>query len=85
MALKKNSICPICGEGTLKLKVMDEEFKYKGRRFVVKDYEAMECDRCGEGVLDSRLMRKNESKIKDHHRQIEGLLTSEEIKKLKDL
>jgi YgiT-type zinc finger domain-containing protein len=58
--------CPICG-GRLNYKAENKEFQYRGHSFVVVDYEMMECGNCGEGILDSKLMGRNEAKIKDHH------------------
>ena len=75
--------CPVCGEGECKRKTITETFRYKGHRLVIPDYVVYVCSRCREEFLDHSLLRPHQQKIRDWQRTIDGLLTAEEIRRLR--
>lgn len=75
--------CPICGEGKLTKKIIDETFNYKGRKVTVPDYVIYECEECGEAIVDKNSLKKAGKKLSSFKREAEGLLTPEEIKKIR--
>lgn len=81
MKLRENLVCPICEEGKLNLASRDLEFEYKGNKFTVSNQRVYECKECGESLFDSKDERELEKKLTDNRREIDGLLTSEEIRK----
>jgi len=45
-------ICPVCGEGVLEMRVVNERYGFGGRELTVPDYVMYRCLDCGENVLD---------------------------------
>lgn len=80
---KDNDLCPICGEGYLKKRTISETFEYKGSYTTVDDYVIYECHECGEAIVDPQTLRDSERFLRDFHREIDCLLTSKEIKKIR--
>jgi len=83
MIYKNGDICPICGEGTIKVKRKPETFEYKGQTLTLK-LIVYSCDVCGEEFFDNEEMKKHQKNIKDFQRRVDGLLTSEEIKRIRE-
>lgn len=83
--LKDNGECPCCGDGggILKRKVIDQEFKYKGQKLIIKDYIIYECITCEESFVDPVTLKESEKPKRDFHRKVDGLLTSDEIKNIR--
>ncbi len=81
---KNNDQCPICGEGLLKKKIIQETFSYKGNYRTIENYIVYECSDCGESIVDPKTLKETEKIIRDFHREVDGLLTSEEIKKIRN-
>ena len=75
--------CPICGGGPLKKKVITERFEYKGNDLAIPDYVVYECSECEEYIVDPQTLKATEKRIRDFHREVDGLLTSSEIKKIR--
>ncbi len=80
---KNGDMCPICGEGTIKVKRKPEAFEYKGQVLTL-ELTVYSCDVCGEAFFDNEEMKKQQKTIKDFQRKIDGLLTSEEIKRIRE-
>lgn len=80
---KQGDACPLCGSGRLSEKVVEEHFSYKGHSLVVPDYCIMECPACGEAVVDKDSARRTEKMLKDFGRQVDGLLTATDIKRIR--
>lgn len=78
--MKKFEYCPICGEGKLTKKIIDETFTYKGQSITIPNYIIYECDSCGEAIVDSRTLKIAGKKLTAFKRKVEGLLTPEEIR-----
>lgn len=83
MMYKNGDICPICGTGRLKVKRKPEIFEYKGQTLTL-ELTVYSCDVCGEAFFDNEEMKKHQKTIKDFQRRVDGLLTSEEIKRIRE-
>ena len=84
MQLIKGKVCSICEAGKLEVSYRDLEFEYKGNKFTVPNMKLYECDECEETLFDSKDERKLEKKLTDNRRIIDGLLTSQEIKEIRE-
>lgn len=80
---KQGDACPLCGGGLLCEKVLEEHFSYKGHSLAVPDYRILECPACGEAVVDKDSARRAERLLRDFGRQVDGLLTSADIKRIR--
>lgn len=80
---KTDDKCLICGIGSLEKTVREETFEYKGESLTVPDYVVYRCPSCEEGIVDKNTLRDTEKVIRDFHREVDGLLTSKEIKKIR--
>lgn len=77
-------VCPICGDGKLIEKVKDKVVKYKGNSLTLHGFTVYECDCCEESLVCKSTMKSSEKLVRDFQRKIDGLLTSEEIKKIRE-
>jgi HTH-type transcriptional regulator/antitoxin MqsA len=75
--------CPICGKGQLSKKKITETFNYKGRTITIPDYVIYECNVCGEAIVDRETLKSSGKILKEFKRQVEGLLTPDEIKNIR--
>jgi len=83
MMYKNGDMCPICGLGTIKVERKPETFEYKGQALTL-ELTVYSCDVCGEGFFDNEEMKKHQKTIKNFQRRVDGLLTSEEIKQIRE-
>jgi len=83
MMYKNGDMCPICGSGTLKIEKKPETFEYKGQTLTL-ELTVYSCNACGEKFFDNEEMKKYQKIIKDFQRRVDGLLTSEEIKQIRE-
>jgi len=81
--LKGGGRCPVCGEGVLKSNRIREEFEYKGHRIGL-DVTVYSCSICGEEFYDDEEMKSYQKTIKDFQRSVDGLLTSDDIKQVRE-
>jgi HTH-type transcriptional regulator/antitoxin MqsA len=72
--------CPICGAGGLQKTVSTEPFEYKGQEILIPDYISYVCPKCGEAIVDPETLKKSGKMLKDFQRQVDGLLTGQQIK-----
>ena len=77
------SICPVCGAGELEKKTVEEQFTYKGAALTVPDYVVYECAACGEALVDPASSKMASKLLKDFSREIDGLLTTTDIKRIR--
>lgn len=75
--------CPVCGAGKLKKKIGSEIFEYKAKSITIQNYVTYECAECGEAIVDSAALRESGKKLKDFQREIDGLLTGQQIKAIR--
>lgn len=80
---KQGDACPLCGAGNLSEKVVEEHFGYKGHSLAVTEYRVLECPACGEAVVEKDSARRAEKLLKDFGRQVDGLLTAADIKRIR--
>ena len=76
------SPCPLC-KGALKSKSVTETFSYKGRSFEYPDYVVHVCEKCGEEFVGDKTMKQSSRRIRDFYREVDGLLTASEIKRIR--
>lgn len=75
--------CPICGAGSLKKEVKTETFTYKGENKDIPDYITWACSECGEAIVDNESLKASGKMLKDFQREIDGLLTGQQIKNVR--
>jgi HTH-type transcriptional regulator / antitoxin MqsA len=80
---KEGSQCPACGQEGLQKKVITEKFEYKGETFSYPNYVIYECPSCGDAVVDKKSLKESGRVIRDFYRQVDGLLVSSEIKRIR--
>jgi len=79
----EKQVCPICGKGSLKKEIIQEEFKYKGRSQIIPDYCIYKCNNCNEEIVDKESLKRSGKILKNFKREVDSLLTSEDIKKIR--
>ncbi|MEW6052682.1 MAG: type II toxin-antitoxin system MqsA family antitoxin [Nitrospirota bacterium] len=75
--------CPVCGIGTLRKEVGTETFEYKDMTTTVPNYITFKCGECGEAIVDKATLKESGRILKDFQRQVDGMLTGEEIKRIR--
>lgn len=75
----ENQLCPVCEKTELISRTMTETFCYKGIAFTLEDVEYSECSNCKAEVITSSQNQRDEPRIRNEHRKIDGLLTSKEM------
>lgn len=79
---KDGSPCPMC-KGELKNKSVTETFTYKGKSFEYPNYIVHVCEKCGEEFIGDKTMKESARKLRDFYREVDGLLTANEIKRIR--
>lgn len=82
-ALWEGAYCAQCGKPGLTLRRRPHVFTYKGTTLKIDNCGAFTCPTCGEEYLDHILIRETEPQIRNWQRQVDGLLTTEEIKTIR--
>jgi len=75
--------CPICGAGALKKEVKTETFTYKGESKDIPNYITWSCSECGEAIVDNESLKASGKMLKDFQREVDGLLTGQQIKNVR--
>lgn len=75
--------CPLCGHDGLRRSVVTETFEYKGKTFDYPNYVIYKCPSCKEAVVDKKSLKESGRAIRDFYRKVDGLLTSEEIYRIR--
>ena len=68
---------------SLKKKVGAESFEYKGETKTIPNYVAYACKECGEAIVDSATLKESGKMLKDFQREVDGLLTGQQIKTIR--
>ncbi len=84
MNIYHGMVCPVCEVGTLESHPEELEFDYKGRKTVISGKTLFRCPECDESFLSPRDEREIEKYLTDARRTIDGLLTSHEIKAIRE-
>ena len=82
--LKEGSLCPLCGGGKMSLVEESVTFKYKGKEKEAGGFQSFKCPSCEDGFLLKESKKRFKKEIMDFRREIEGLLTSDEIKAIRE-
>ncbi|MGB0721759.1 MAG: type II toxin-antitoxin system MqsA family antitoxin [Gammaproteobacteria bacterium] len=77
-------ICPVCDEGPLVLELYEETFTYREREMTVVGLERCRCDLCGADPVLEDQIRCNHRAVTDAKRRVDGLLTGDEIRAIRD-
>lgn len=82
--MTKSPDCPMCKTSNPWVpKKSNETYHYKGWEFTLNDTEYSVCRECEFDVVLPTQKRRNEARIRDEHRRIDGLLTGPEIKAIR--
>ncbi|MCP4116076.1 MAG: type II toxin-antitoxin system MqsA family antitoxin [Desulfobacteraceae bacterium] len=79
----KFEACPVCGSKSIEKQVTPEIFEYKGHQKTIDGCEKIVCKDCEEAFFTDETSKRNEKIIRDFHREIDGLLTSNQIVKIR--
>ena len=82
-ALAEGMMCAQCGKQGLTFRRRPHVLKYKGSTLEIENYGAFACPTCGEEYLDDVLIMETEPQIRNWQRQVDGLLTTDEIKAIR--
>jgi HTH-type transcriptional regulator / antitoxin MqsA len=74
-----NPNCLVC-DSPLRGVTYVDRFSHNGREIEVSNMEKYECAGCGAGPMFADQIKRNQLKVADAKRSAEGLLTSEEIR-----
>jgi putative zinc finger/helix-turn-helix YgiT family protein len=74
--------CPMCESAHLIPKKTVEHYSYKGHDFSLENIEYAVCPACHSEVVTPEQIKRNEARICDEHRKIDGFFTSAEITQL---
>ena len=77
-------LCPVCEKGEIIFKKGPSSYCYKGHDFTLEDIEYCECPACQYEIILPEQSKRNEARIRDEHRKIDGLLTRAEISELRE-
>ena len=75
----KFETCPICGSKNIEMQITSEIFEYKGHQKTIDGCEKLVCKDCEEAFFTNETSKRNEKIIRDFHREIDRLLTSNEM------
>ncbi len=82
-ALAEGDSCAQCGKPGLTFRRRTEIFTYKGTTLTIENYGVFACPTCGEAYLDHVLIQETEPQIRNWQRQVDGLLTTDELQALR--
>jgi HTH-type transcriptional regulator/antitoxin MqsA len=77
------NICSECGSSDFEVHIEPDEFQRNGQSFIA-DMEYSVCRQCGDEVIFSEQIKRNDCLVRDAWRKIDGLLTAQEIVALRD-
>lgn len=81
--LRKGATCPQCEKGHLIETKKDLEFKYKEEVLAFPEEVILSCDQCDYEGLTKEANERIEAKLTDFRRTVEKLLTSDEMKAIR--
>ena len=74
--------CPFCQDGMLERTVILETYTYKHHSIEVQQPGEW-CNICGEGIMNGEDLKATEQRIRDFQAQVDGLLTSQDIRRIR--
>jgi transcriptional regulator with XRE-family HTH domain len=81
--MSEKTLCPACGEGHLTLRHENTVAEYKGHKGTVSTLLA-ECDVCGSELAGDAESRANKRAVLSFRKTVDGLLTGEEIRAIRE-
>lgn len=76
--------CGFCGKGELQSVAEIEFFEYRGQTLKVAGYTYSICRTCSKEVVTPEQMKINQRLVADAKRSVDGFLTSNEIRRLRE-
>jgi len=81
-----NETCPICGAPAMKAVTFSDTFQHNGGDLVVDGLEGYECTSCkSEIIISPEQIRRNQVRIKDAERRVDGLLSANQIRHAREV
>lgn len=77
--------CPACEQGALAPELYDDEYQHNGSPMVVRGLERHRCNVCHEVVTLKDQIKRNQLKIADARRAADGLLSADEIRRVREV
>lgn len=81
--MSKKSVCPACDVGFLEKFLDSETFTHKGLEISLNDIEYSKCNMCKTELTTPEQSRNIDYRLNDEYRNIKGLLTGREIKRIR--
>lgn len=78
-----NNKCSTCGSSDFEVRIEPDEFQRNDQSYIV-DVEYSVCRQCGDIVIFSEQIKRNDCVLRDAWRKIDGLLTAQEIVALRN-
>jgi HTH-type transcriptional regulator/antitoxin MqsA len=75
--------CTECGAADFDVRIEPDEFQRNGQSFMA-DVEYSVCRECGDEIIFPEQIKRNDCRVRDAWRRIDGLLTAEEIVALRN-
>ena len=75
--------CAECGAANFDVRIEPDEFQRNGQSFMA-DVEYSVCRECGDEIIFPEQIKRNDCRVRDAWRRIDGLLTAEEIVALRN-
>jgi HTH-type transcriptional regulator/antitoxin MqsA len=77
--------CPVCEQGQLTPETYNDEFQYNGSTVAVRGLERHRCSVCHAKPILRGEIKRNQIRIADAKRVSDGLLTADEIRRVREL
>jgi HTH-type transcriptional regulator/antitoxin MqsA len=77
-------VCPECEKGHLIATVYADDFQHNEKALHVDGLECYICERCGADPVFADQIRRNHRRIADAKRRVDGMLTGDGIRALRD-
>ncbi|MFV2015778.1 MAG: type II toxin-antitoxin system MqsA family antitoxin [Candidatus Heimdallarchaeota archaeon] len=81
---EKYNVCPICDGRQIKEKRVTKKYEYKGQVQQIPNYLLHHCKTCNESFVNEETIKDTEKEIRDFRREVDGLLTSAEIRRIRE-
>lgn len=75
--------CPMCDAFDWRSEVREGRYTYRDREFTLADLEYSVCGNCGFDLVLPPQQRKNDARVRDAQRVIDGLLSGNEIRSIR--
>jgi HTH-type transcriptional regulator / antitoxin MqsA len=82
--MKSQVLCPVCGNQSLTAGTHDLGLVWADRKIQVSNLEHYDCSVCGADPAFPEQIRRNDLKIADAKRRVQGLLTAAEIREIRE-